>query len=68
MVPYHASQMLSANITAFLKLLLSNGDIRINREDEIIRETLVAHEGKIVHARIGELIAGSSSQQRSVVA
>jgi len=55
MVPYHASQMLSSNISAFLKLLLSDGALTINRDDEIIRETLVTHEGQIVHARIAEL-------------
>jgi NAD(P) transhydrogenase subunit alpha len=68
MVPYHASQMLSANIASFLKLLVSGGSININRDDEIIRETLVAHEGKIVHPRIAELIAPSQSEQTGVIA
>ena len=66
MVPYHASQMLSANISSFLKLLITGGAIHINLADEIIRETLVSHEGKIVHARVSELIAPSPSEQRSV--
>jgi NAD(P) transhydrogenase subunit alpha len=68
MVPYHASQMLSANISAFVKLLLSGGSISINLDDEIIRETLVTHEGKVVHARIAGIIAASQSQERSVLA
>jgi len=66
MVPYHASQMLSANISSFLKLLITGGTININLADEIIRETLVSHEGKIAHARVSELIAPSPSEQRSV--
>ena len=66
MVPYHASQMLSANISSFLKLLITGGAIHINLADEIIRETLVSHEGKIVHARVSALIAPSPSEQRSV--
>jgi len=57
--PHHASQMLSANIAAFLRLLISDGVLKINQEDEIIRETLVTHEGQIVHARVAEL-AGTS--------
>jgi NAD(P) transhydrogenase subunit alpha len=57
--PYHASQMLSANIAAFLRLLISDGVLKINQEDEIIRETLVTHEGQIIHARVAEL-AGAS--------
>ncbi|HZS52868.1 MAG TPA: Re/Si-specific NAD(P)(+) transhydrogenase subunit alpha [Bryobacteraceae bacterium] len=68
MVPYHASQMLSANIASFLKTLVSGGNINVNRDDEIIRETLVAHEGKVVHPRIAELIAPSESEQRSITA
>ncbi len=56
-VPYHASQMLSSNIAAFLKLLVSNGALAVNLDDEIIRETLVTHEGRIVHPRIAESAA-----------
>src|SRR5439155_15361507 len=45
-VPFHASQMLSSNITAFLRLLAAKGSIAIDENDEIIRSTLVTHEGK----------------------
>jgi NAD(P) transhydrogenase subunit alpha len=55
-VPYHASQMLASNIAAFLKLIGKNGTLFINRDDEIIRETLVTHEGRIIHPRVSELI------------
>jgi NAD(P) transhydrogenase subunit alpha len=55
-VPYHASQMLASNIAAFLKLVAKNGTLFINREDEIIRETLVTHEGRIIHPRASELL------------
>jgi NAD(P) transhydrogenase subunit alpha len=68
MVPYHASQMLSANITSFLKLLVTGGNVNINLDDEIIRETLVAHNGKVIHQRIAELIAPSPSEQKGVIA
>jgi len=54
MVPYHASQMYSSNITSFVKLLFKDVALNINREDEIIRETLVTYESKIVHARVVE--------------
>jgi NAD(P) transhydrogenase subunit alpha len=54
MVPFHASQMYSSNITSFVKLLFKDVALNINREDEIIRETLVTYESKIVHARVVE--------------
>ncbi len=40
-MPYHASQMYSSNVVSFLKLMVKNGELNLNREDEIIRETLV---------------------------
>jgi NAD(P) transhydrogenase subunit alpha len=57
MVPYHASQMLASNITAFLKLIGSNGSLTTNLEDEIIRETLITHQGRVIHPRVSELLS-----------
>jgi H+-translocating NAD(P) transhydrogenase subunit alpha len=59
MVPNHASQMLSTNIAAVVRLLLKDGNISINLEDEIIRESLVTHQGKVVHPRVAELLGTS---------
>jgi len=53
-IPYHASQMYGSNVTAFLKLMVNKGELSINREDEIIRETLVTHGGEVVNARVSE--------------
>jgi NAD(P) transhydrogenase subunit alpha len=55
--PFHASQMYSSNVTSFLKLMLGkDGAFKINRDDEIIRETLVTHGNEVVHARVSELM------------
>jgi NAD(P) transhydrogenase subunit alpha len=55
--PYHSSQMYSSNVVSFLKLMLAkDGSLQLNREDEIIRETLVTHAGEVVHARVNELL------------
>ena len=53
-IPYHASQMYGSNVVSFLKLMVNKGELKINREDEIIRETLVTHGGEVVHARVSE--------------
>jgi NAD(P) transhydrogenase subunit alpha len=55
--PFHASQMFGSNVTAFLKILVKDGALVLNREDEIVRETLVTHGKEIVHARVSELAA-----------
>lgn len=53
-VPYHASQMYARNLSAFLLHLVKDGKLALNLEDEIIRETLVTHEGEIVNQRVRE--------------
>jgi len=55
-VPYHASQMFSGNVTAFLQNLVKKGEVVLNRDDEIIRETLAAYGGEVVHPRIKQLL------------
>jgi len=56
--PFHSSQMYSSNVTAFLKLMLAkDGAFNINRDDEIIRETLVTHGNEVVNARVNELFS-----------
>jgi NAD(P) transhydrogenase subunit alpha len=59
--PYHSSQMLGSNMASFLKLLVKDGALNVNLEDEIIRETLVTHSGKVVNPRVLEVIEKSSS-------
>jgi NAD(P) transhydrogenase subunit alpha len=53
-VPYHASQMYSRNVAAFLTHLIKDRKIVIDTEDEITRETLVTQGGKVVTARVRE--------------
>lgn len=56
-VPYHASQMYAKNILTLVKYLISKeGNLTLDREDEIIRETLVTHGGEVVHPRVRDLL------------
>ncbi len=54
--PYHASAMYSRNITAFLKLVVRDGRLSIDLEDQIVRETLVSRGGEVVNDRIKGLL------------
>ena len=56
-VPYHASQMYARNLTAFLQYLVKDGKLQLNLEDEIIRDTLVTHDGEIVNQRVREFFS-----------
>jgi NAD(P) transhydrogenase subunit alpha len=60
LVPYHASQMYSKNITTFLAHLLGKdgakqAPLAVSLDDEITRETLLTRGGEVVHARIRDL-------------
>jgi len=57
MVPYHASQMYARNVTSFLLHLTKEGKLQLNLQDEIMRETLLTHEGEIANARVREFFA-----------
>ncbi len=53
-VPYHASALYARNVGAFLQHLVKEGKLQLDLKDEIIRETLVTQEGKVVNARVRE--------------
>ncbi len=54
-IPYHASQMYSKNITNFLKLMIQDGKLNVDVDDEIIKETMVTRDGQIVNARVKDV-------------
>jgi NAD(P) transhydrogenase subunit alpha len=47
-MPVHASQMYSRNVMSFVALLVRDGDLVVDFDDEIVRETCVTHEGRVV--------------------
>src|SRR5687768_13346577 len=59
-VPYHASEMYSKNVMTFLLNLVKDGRIDLDRDDPIIRETLVTRGGEVVNARVRELLGMAS--------
>ncbi|HEY2351189.1 MAG TPA: Re/Si-specific NAD(P)(+) transhydrogenase subunit alpha [Candidatus Acidoferrum sp.] len=54
-VPYHASQMYAKNVTTFLLYIVKDGKLRLDTQDEIIRDTLLSDGGEIVNKRLREL-------------
>ena len=65
LVPYHASQMYSKNITTFLSHLLGKegakkASLDLDLGDEITRETLLTKDGDVVHARVRELLGAAA--------
>lgn len=51
-MPVHASQLYSKNILNLLALLVKDGKFTLNLEDDIVRGTLITHDGEITHANV----------------
>jgi NAD(P) transhydrogenase subunit alpha len=51
-VPVHASQLYSRNVTAFLNLLIKDGELHIDMNDDVVGPSCVTHEGKWANQRV----------------
>jgi NAD(P) transhydrogenase subunit alpha len=49
---YNASHMFGRNVAAFLENLIQKGEPDLKRDDEIIRETMLTHQGEVVSAPV----------------
>ena len=60
-VPVHASQLYSRNVSAFLSLLIKDGLLSIDMNDDVVGPASVAHEGRATHPHV---IAALEAQAR----
>ena len=51
-VAVHASQLYSRNISSFLSLLIKDGRLEIDMNDDVVGPSCVTHQGKIVNQRV----------------
>jgi NAD(P) transhydrogenase subunit alpha len=65
-VPYHASQMYSRNAAEFVKHLMADGAVKLDLDDEITRETLVTHQGEVIHPAVRQLIGKEQRETDAV--
>ena len=49
-MPLHASQMYARNITNLLGLIVADGELTLDFEDEIVADACITHEARIVVA------------------
>lgn len=55
-IPVHASQLYSKNISNFLQLIVRDGNLSLDFNDEILAGSCVAREGKVVHPRVTQIL------------
>ncbi len=53
----HASEMYSKNLLNLLELLVQDGQLSINREDEVVAGCLLTYGGELVHAGTAKLLS-----------
>ena len=53
-MPQHASQMYARNITSLLQLIVKDGELVLDFEDEIVADACITHEGRIVSRLLQE--------------
>ena len=51
-VPVHASQLYSRNVTAFLALLIKDGQLNIDLKDDVVGPSCVTHDGRVMNQRV----------------
>jgi NAD(P) transhydrogenase subunit alpha len=56
-VPVHASQLYSRNVTSFLTLLIKDGELHVDMEDNIVGPSCVTHEGKWMNQRVASMLS-----------
>ncbi|HVA38880.1 MAG TPA: Re/Si-specific NAD(P)(+) transhydrogenase subunit alpha [Candidatus Dormibacteraeota bacterium] len=55
-VPTHASQLYARNVANLLALIVKDGALRLDFEDEVVRGTCLTHDGRVLHAATAALL------------
>jgi NAD(P) transhydrogenase subunit alpha len=61
LLPVHASEMYARNLMNFMDLLIHDGELKPDRDDEIVRASTLTHAGEICHAPTREAVEGGQS-------
>lgn len=55
-IPSDASKMFGKNVLTFLKLILKDGQINLNFEDDLVKGTCITHNKEIVNEKLKEVV------------
>jgi NAD(P) transhydrogenase subunit alpha len=61
LLPVHASEMYAKNLFNFLSLLIHDGELKPDWDDEIIAASVLTHGGRIMHEPTRLLVEGGQS-------
>ncbi len=55
-IPHHASQLYSKNVANFVVNMMKKGELQLDADDEIVRDSMLSRRGEIVHPRVREAL------------
>jgi H+-translocating NAD(P) transhydrogenase subunit alpha len=58
-IPVHASQLYSRNVTSFLNLLIKDGELNLDMNDDVVGPSCVTHEGKWMNQRVAAVMGAA---------
>jgi H+-translocating NAD(P) transhydrogenase subunit alpha len=61
-VPVHASQLYSRNVTAFLSLLIKDGELSVDMTDDVVGPSCVTHGDEYVHPRVAAALEETANR------
>jgi NAD(P) transhydrogenase subunit alpha len=56
-MPHDASVLFARNVLSLLMLFAKGGELKLDLDDEVIKGTLLTHDGAIIHGPTAELVA-----------
>jgi NAD(P) transhydrogenase subunit alpha len=56
-MPYDASLLFARNVLSLLMLFAKGGELKLDLNDEVIKGTLLTHDGAVIHGPTAELVA-----------
>ncbi|RRQ22066.1 Re/Si-specific NAD(P)(+) transhydrogenase subunit alpha [Thiohalobacter thiocyanaticus] len=61
MLPVHASDMYAKNLLNFLTPMIKEGELKLDWEDQVIKDSALTHDGEIRHEPTRALVEGDAS-------
>ncbi|HXK11581.1 MAG TPA: NAD(P) transhydrogenase subunit alpha [Vicinamibacteria bacterium] len=55
-IPHHASQLFARNVANFVVNMTRKGELQLDADDEIVRESMLTRGGDVVHPRVREAL------------
>ena len=55
-IPHHASQLYAKNVANFVVNMTKKGELQLDADDEIVRESMLTRGGEVVHPRVREAL------------